>query len=72
MKDREALRAAVHKVTKSWIQLCAEQQTTMPSPVLRLRVEGTIAKKIDLHRASGKERDINQIIIQINIYCKLF
>ena len=72
MKDREALRAAVHGVTKRWIQLCAEQQTTMPSTVLRLRVEGTIAEETDPHRASGTERDINQIIIQINIYCKLF
>lgn len=59
MKDREALCAAVHEVTKIWIQLCAEQQTTMPSTDLHLRVEGTIAKKIDPHRASGKERDIN-------------
>ena len=24
VKDREALRAAVHEVTKSWAQLCAE------------------------------------------------
>ena len=72
VKDREALCAAVHEVTKIWIQLCAEQQTTMPSTELCLRVEGTIAKKIHPPRASGKERDINQIIIQINIYCKPF
>ena len=54
VKDREALCAAVHEVTKNWTQLCAELQTTMLSTVLRLRVEGTIAKKIDPHRASGK------------------
>lgn len=60
MKDREALCDAVHEVTKIWIQLCAEQQATMPSTDLRQGVEGTIAKEnMSPHRASGKERDIN-------------